>query len=81
MITTFAIIANNMLISLYCERIERSVVKTPAPVSNGNTTGINVASFDPVGPPDLKISTSKIISNPIKKTTSEPAMAKEDMSK
>ena len=57
---------------------EISVVNAPGPAISGNTTGIRVASF--VGPPYLKISTSRSISKAMMKMMSAPATANDWMS-
>ena len=40
-----SIMAKIMFKSAYCERIERIVVKEPAPAISGNTIGVKVASL------------------------------------
>lgn len=65
-------IATKIFSILYSERSDNNVVNVPAPAINGNAIGTTDEAC--AGPPDLKISLFKIISNPIKKITIAPAM-------
>ena len=71
--------ANKTFISEYCERIDNNAVNTPAPINKGKTTGTIVASPETSAPSQNTL-TSNIISILIKKTISEPAIAKEEIS-
>ena len=76
---TFITIPMRSEIVLYCARIESNVVSVPVPAMSGNANGTTDAVFAATSSRDKRM--PKIISNAMKKITSEPAMAKSLVSK